>query len=263
MRCSLFPALLFLPLLLASASTPSAETHLFADAYGRTIVGVIIDATDAQVKIRRDDAQIVTVEIAKLAEVDAAYVAQWRRDHVKYVLKIETTTFHATVGSNRSGDPGVVDQGMVAGYEIKISNNAGNSAKDLRVEYNVFGAQYDYEEIVLSLPSGNGPGQFGQAGHTVLRTRQKITPTDVRLKGTYTLDLAGFKTSAATRTEPLRYRKHATLSSTANNYETGELRGIWVRVMAGSKIVAEFLSDENIRGLGWQDIASAGTGGSG
>jgi len=82
-----------------------------------------------------------------------------------------------------------------------------------------------------------------------------------RLKGATRLDLPAFKSSPLIRSVPLNYFKHTSSKAAANggslDYETGELNGLWVRVLnADGRIVAEYVTNENIRAQGWQEVAA-------
>jgi hypothetical protein len=263
----LLSVLLLLPLAAALAAA-NAELHTFTDTFGRTFAGTVTEATDTQAKVRREDGQIFTLDLAKLTEADAAYVAKWRREHQAFSLRIEASQFHTPIGSNQSRDPGSVEQNIAAGYDIKVTNAAAAPAANLRVEYNVFAMQYNFElytvETVVGSgypPTGSGRGSIGN-NNLVLeqRVRRNGPPAPVRIKGSAPLDLAAFKGSPLIRTGPLNYFKHSNLRSTANggslDYETGELQGVWVRVFSGDKIVAEFVSNDSLRAQGWQEVGT-------
>ncbi len=262
--------LLALPLAGLLAAAPP-EAHTFTDTFGRAFSGSLIEATDTQAKVRRDDGQIFTLELAKLSDADAAYIAQWRKEHQAFSLRIETSQFHTKIGSNRSRDVSSVDQNMAAGYDIKVTNAAPRPAAGLRVEYNVFAMQYNFETITVQAGGqngyrgGNGYGSRGNGitgGYTEIQqlVRQNGPPVPMRIKGSAPLDLAAFKASPLIRTAPLSYFKHSTMQTSANggslDYETGELQGIWVRVLStDGKVVAEFVSNDSLRALGWQEVA--------
>jgi hypothetical protein len=262
----LVSALLFLPLAAALAAA-NAELHTFTDTFGRTFSGAVTEATDASAKVRREDGQVFTLDLAKLTEADVAYVAKWRREHQAFTLRVETSQFHTPLGSNQARDPGSVEQNIAAGYDIKVTNAAAAPAANLRVEYNVFAMQYNFELYTVETSIGNGypssgSGRGNNANNYVLeqRVRRNGPPVPVRIKGSAPLDLAAFKASPLIRTGPLNYFKHSTLRSTSNggslDYETGELQGVWVRVFSGDKVVAEFVSNESLRSQGWQEVGT-------
>jgi hypothetical protein len=223
-----FPAVLLALLLLPAASPaagPAART--FADQYGRTVVGEIVDAGEKQVKIRRDDGQVFTLDIARLSDPDAAYVAQWRHDHVRIKLRLEFSSFRTNVGSTPIRRGGI-DAGtdlvvqMSAGYEIRLTNDSPDTADSLRVEYNVFQLNSD-----ATLTRGVGTA----------------SPAPLPFKQTF-----------AVRTPPLSFSQLRAAAGTLTPQSfAGELAGLWVRVLRDGKVVAELVSNERVRAEGWQD----------
>jgi hypothetical protein len=273
-RRLLLRLLLLLPLAGLPAAAPTTESRKFTDAFGRSFTGTLIEAGDTQAKVRRDDGQVFTVELGKLSPEDAAFVAKWRKDRLSYNLRLEASQFHVQVGSNRSRDPATVDKNIAAGYDIKVTNAAPAPVAGLRVEYNVFAMRYNFETIIVQsgYQTGYPGGNIGNRGNNLGGNRagtqeiQQIVrqvgpPTIERLKGATTLDLAAFKASPLIRTAPLNYFKHTTSQPAANggslDYETGELNGLWVRVLnADGRVVAEYVSNENLRAQGWQEVAA-------
>lgn len=228
-----FPAVLLALFLLATASPaagPAART--FADQYGRTVVGEIVEAGEKQVKIRRDDGQVFTLDLARLSDPDAAYVAQWRHDHVRIKLRLEMSSFRNTVGSTpirRTSD--VVSTDLVlqlsAGYEIRLTNDSPDAADSLRIEYNVFQLNSDA---------------------TYTRTTGIANPAPLLFKETF-----------AVRTPLVRFSQlRGADGAVAPQSFAGELAGLWVRVLRDGKVVAELVSNERVRAQGWQDVQSAG-----
>jgi hypothetical protein len=221
-------ALLLLPWADAPAAAP-APPHTFTDQYGRTFAGEIVEVSGAQVKIRRaEDAETFTLDIARLSEADAAFVTQWQKDHEVFRLRVEASTYHSPVRTNSSRDASRLTQNMEMGYEIKLSNDNFAPASGLRFEYNVF---------VLKSSTAYG---------ALLSSR-------IKAKGP--LDKIAFKQTAVVKTSPLAYNKTSSMSGDAN--ATAELKGLWVRVFSGDRLVAEFLSNEKLRAEGWEEIQPA------
>lgn len=129
-------ALLLLPVVAASAANAS-EPHTFTDRFGRTFAGEVVEANDTQAKVRRADGQEFQLAIANLSPADAAYVAQWRREHVVVRVRLEAGQFHGT-GPNQSRNSASLQQTVEAGYDIKVTNDSRDPAAGLRLEYNVF-----------------------------------------------------------------------------------------------------------------------------
>lgn len=228
-----FPAVLLALLLLLPAASPAAgpAARTFADQYGRTVVGEIVEASEKQVKIRRDDGQVFTLEVARLSEPDAAYVARWRHDHVRIKLRLEFSSFRTNVGSSpvrRSGVEAGTDLvlQMSAGYEIRLSNDSPDTADSLRIEYNIFQL--------------NSDATFTRGGGTA-------SPAPLPFKETFAL-----------RTPPVRFSQLQAADGTVTPQSfAGELAGLWVRVLRDGKVVAELVSNERVRAQGWQDARPA------
>jgi hypothetical protein len=271
-RRLLLRLLLLLPLLGLSAAA-TTEARKFTDSFGRSFTGTLIEANETQAKVRRDDGQIFTVELAKLSAEDASFVAKWRKERQSFNLRLEASQFHVQMGSNRSRDPATVDKNIAAGYDIKVTNAAAAPVAGLRVEYNVFAMRYSFDTVIVQTSlqtgySGSGYGNRGRnlGGNQEIQQiiRQNGPPMPERLKGSTTLDLAAFKASPLIRSAPLNYFKHTTSQAAANggslDYETGELNGLWVRVLsADGRIVAEYLTNESLRAQGWQEVAAPTT----
>jgi hypothetical protein len=215
---------LLLPLaVVLAAAGPVART--FTDQFGRTFNGEMLDADETTAKVRREDGLVFELEIARLSPADVAYVAQWRRERVKYDLRVEIATFHlASPGTADS--PATVRQAMSAGYDIKVTNAAHAQATGLRLEYNLF------------------------VGRLV------GTATETREEGSAKLAPLALRESATVRTEPVIYEKRFSEQGTAS--QTAELRGLWVRILTeDGRVVAEQLTNDRLRDRGWREVASS------
>ena len=208
-----------------AAAGPAART--FTDQFGRTFNGELLEADETTAKVRREDGQVFELEITRLSPADLAYVTQWRRERVKYDLRVEIATFHlASPGSSDS--PATVRQAMTAGYDIKVTNAAHDRATGLRLEYNLF------------------------VGRLV------GTATETRSEGTTKLAPLALREFATVRTEPVVYEKRFSEQGTAS--QTAELRGLWVRILAeDGRVVAEQLTNDRLRDRGWQEVALSGS----
>jgi len=159
----LFSLLLLLPLAGLPAAAAPTESRKFTDSFGRSFTGTLIEASDTQAKVRRDDGQVFTLDLAKLSPEDAAFVAKWRKERSSCNLRLEASQFHVQMGSNRSRDPATVDKNIAAGYDIKVTNAAATPVAGLRVEYNVFAMRYNFDTIIVQAAAqtgypGNNPG---------------------------------------------------------------------------------------------------------
>jgi hypothetical protein len=217
-------ALLLLPLAVASAAA-SPDSHTFTDQFGRTFTGEIVEATDAQIKVRRADGQEFEMTLASLSPADTAYVAQWRREHVTVRLRLEAGQFHNT-GPNQSRNSATLQQTVEVGYDIKVTNDSRDPTAALRLEYNVFALR-------------NG--------------------TDTRVRGFAAVGPLTLKQTTTIRTEAVNYTKSTSTRGVAS--QTAEVKGLWARVLLEGKIVAEFLTSEGLRIQGWQEVSPAGRGG--
>lgn len=102
----IWAALALLLLLLVDASAAaSLESHTFTDQFGRIFVGEVVEATDAQIKVRRADGQEFELAVANLSPADATYVAQWRREHVTVRLRLEAGQYHTLAPTSRATLP--------------------------------------------------------------------------------------------------------------------------------------------------------------
>lgn len=219
----IWAALALLLLLLVDASAAaSLESHTFTDQFGRIFVGEVVEATDAQIKVRRADGQEFELAVANLSPADATYVAQWRREHVTVRLRLEAGQYHNT-GPNQSRNSAALQQTVEVGYDIKVTNDSRDPATGLRLEYNVFALR-------------NG--------------------ADTRVRGFAAVGPLTLKQSATIRTEAVSYTKSTSTRGVAS--QTAEVKGFWARVLLDGKVVAEFLTSESLRAQGWQDVQPAG-----
>jgi hypothetical protein len=259
MSFRLIPVPLLLPLAtMLAAGSPAPKPHTFSDQFGHSFTGEILEVDGAQFKVRREDGQIFTVEVAKLTDADAAYVTGWQHDHARFQLKVDAVSFHVTAGNpSTAGSTSI--QNMAAGYEIHVTNNDRAATAGLRVEYNIFALRQNQVSVfVLGSQFGqNGRGRNGQNNFNGLSGQDvvRIESTPLRITGAIPVPSLAFEQTVTLSANPLVYTKSMT---TANVFETGQLVGVWVRVMFEDKVVAEYLSGENLQAQGWQAVASAG-----
>ena len=205
---------------MAPAAGPAAA-RTFTDQYGRELAGEIVEAGDTQVKIRRADGQAITLDVAKLSDTDAAYVAQWRRDHVRFKLRLETSSFRNTLGMVAQPDTGATSRRLAAGYTVTLTNDGPDPADGLRVEYAVFQLNSDA---------------------SLSRTVGAEQPATLAAKQPFVF-----------RTKPVQFSQILSPGGPVITESfAGETAGLWVRVLRDGKVVAELVSSERVRAEGWQ-----------
>jgi hypothetical protein len=204
----------------ATAPSASAQARTFTDTGGRTMIAEIMDATEATVRVRRDDGRVFEIAQATLSAGDREFIAAWR-------LKREFAFGGVTIGAQRvrletertqTRSSTKKDESWC--YKLTLTNRSRADLSGLRVEYRVFyvddTAQADRDELPLKRKAGRTTlAEFGPGAATEVQT------TVVELQ--------------VTELKPgQRY------SGTGKRKVEDSLAGIWVRLYRGGELLHEF-----------------------
>lgn len=219
-----------------AATCPAGEMRNLTDVQGRQLVAEILEVNGSDVKIRRNDGRIFVMKLETLSEADRDYVGNLQDSLMLSAAKqmrIEVARFKGpsrTMSGPR--EEGVSYQTICdGGFSVSLKNMSSVNLRGLRADYRVYMSRAGFREKKASQKNIGG-----------------TQAVDVLARG----DTHTFKT----RTMPLM-----TQSLQANWYyrtEAGIMRslvddllGVWVRVYVGKELVAEYVSSEILRKIGW------------
>ncbi len=217
-RISLASMLLLMP----SAVSLRAETRTITDQFGRTVTAEVIAVEKDSVKIKTESGQIFSLSLATLSEADQADLRAWAK---KQAPKPDTEAPSAKslsllLSRGKFGSKTLYRSAYYFhiheqwGFSIQTTNTTLKKIDDVRVDYNIFADTYSD----ISSPTV-------QAGSNAIPSLEGKTPNVFR-----------------TKTAEVCKRK-----SSDSNTSGGELRGIWVRVYVGGKLLLEQSLPETLR----------------
>lgn len=203
-----------------------AAPRTFTDQVGRTITAELISVQDDQATIRRADGQTFTLAVSTLSDDDQQYIRHWSASQTatpkpaaddKFVLdpkKLTVTLSRAKFDSHTLAKyEGYVHKHEDWGYTVQITNSLLRPVEKIRLEYNIFARTYS------------------------------DTSSPTMVSGAKTIDSlkAGGSESFRTRTAEVCKRRDIYFGN-----EGGELRGIWIKLYVGGKLVSEQALPESL-----------------
>lgn len=215
----------FIALFLFSSALLVSAPRTFTDMQGRTITAELISVQNDQVTIRRTDGQTFTLGIATFGEADQKLIHDWAAEQTakkpavddKPVIDPKKLTIGVSRGKFDSHTlaqyEGYVHKHEDWGYTVQVTNTHLRSIEKIRVEYNLFARTFSD----VSSPT-------------------MISGT----KAVSTLKTGAFETFRTFTAEVCK-RKDSYFGN-----ESGELRGIWVRLYVGDQLVTETSSPESL-----------------
>ncbi len=212
-------------LFLLTAGLIAAEPRTFTDQMGRTITAELISVQNDQVTIRRTDGQTFTLATSTLNDDDRKYIREWvsaqpakkSAAEDKFILNPKKLTVGLSRGKFDSHTlaqfEGYIHKHEDWGYTVQITNTHLRPIEKIRLEYNLFARTFND----ISSP-----------------TFVSDTKTIDKLK-------AGGSEIFRTRTAEVCKRKDIYFAN-----ESGELRGIWIRLYVGDQLISEQSSPESL-----------------
>lgn len=219
------PTLFALALFVVGAANLSAEMLTLTDKQGRSIKADVIAVEDGKAKIRRDDGQTFELPLANLSEADQVKLRSWVNAAETTPAKTEQASIspsslliNASRGKFSSNNITVTGTYKHTheqwGYNIQVSNTTLKPIDDVHIEYNLYGSTF------ADLPSAIT--RVGRIPVGLLPSRAASTPV---------------------RTESVEVCKHR---SAAYGSSGGEMRGIWIRVYVGEKLLIEQITPSTL-----------------
>lgn len=210
-------------LCLCAATWTHAEVRTLTDQFGRTITADVLELDGDTLKIRRDDGVVFDLPIGNLSVEDQKSIRQWAAKQPKKVeAEFQPNPEYLPVGLSRvklSSSTMYQYEGYkhaheMWGYSIQITNKHLRPIQGLRVEYNLHA------------------NTFADLG-----TQRPVVGTK-KLDDLRSRDTTNFKTEG---TEVCKRKSIYTGNS------GGEMKGIWIRVYVGDKLVHDMSSPENLK----------------
>jgi hypothetical protein len=204
----------------------SAEPRTFTDHAGHTVTAELVSVENNQVTIRRDDGQSFTLAIASLSDEDQKYLSDWsskkkaadkQAPDEKFVPNPKKIVVGLSRGKFDSRTlakfDGYIHKHEDWGYNVQIINKHLRPLEKIRFEYNLFARTFS----------------------------DTTSPTMISgTKSIATLKAGGSETFRTQSTEVCKRR------DIYFGNESGELRGIWIRLYVGDQLVSEQSSPESL-----------------
>ena len=206
----------------------SSEFRTFTDVKGRQMEAKITRVSGEDIYIERSDGLDTKVDISVFSEADQKYIKQW-----DYNSLLESGIFDVRFSSNQSGQNKYTECGIEyeeynMHYDIVITNtNYDNDFEDIKVEYLIV----KFEDALAAKKKSHGTIQRfkGSASHHLIKAREEI--------------------SIATEKFPMRETELApgfVWTNGGKKDSKDDIRGIWVKIYVGDKLVHELSKPENM-----------------
>lgn len=119
-------------LVVLTAGSTYAEPHEFTDSFGREIKAEIESVRPPNVSLKRVDGKTFLFPIAKLSEIDQAYVEKWRLENPQIDLDFRFEK------AKKSSDGSSENRKEVWTFKVTLSNRAHEDLNDLKIDYTIF-----------------------------------------------------------------------------------------------------------------------------
>lgn len=223
-KIRLFTLISFLVL---EATIQADEYRIFKDTQGREIEAMISRVSGDDVYIKRRDGLSTRVNRSIFSQVDQEYVKQWSKEAL-LESDIFEVRFSTKIASRHEDESGTLIRDEREVYQnIIVKNTASQDIDNARLEYFIL----KFEDQPSAKKRGEGRtirikgeiplGLLKQRSEGTFRTK-KFKLLDTKLAPGYVWEGGGKKTSK------------------------DEIRGTWVRVYVGEKLVHESSKPENM-----------------
>jgi hypothetical protein len=208
--------------------TYSSEFRTFTDVKGRHIEAKITRTSGKDIYIERRDGFDAKVDISTFSEADQEYIKEWA-----YNSLLKSDLFDVRFSSKRSDRDkytscGIEYEKYTMHYDVVITNNDyDNDFKNIKIEYLIV----KFEDALAAKKKSHGTLiRFqGSASHHLIQAREEIRISTEKFPMQET-DLApGY---------------FWTNGGKENSKDV--IRGIWVKIYVGDKLVHEISKPENM-----------------
>lgn len=207
---------------------PSSEFRTFTDVKGRQMEAKITRVSGEDVYIERSDGLNSKVDISVFSEADQAYINKWAYDAL-----LESGIFDVRFSTQR-GDRNKYTNGGIEydeynlHYDVVITNNDyDNDFKDVKVEYLIM----KFEDALAAKKKSQGAlRRFqGSASCALIKAREEVRVSTEKFP------------MMETELEPGYVWTNGGKDSSKD-----VVKGIWVRIYVGDKLVHEISKPENM-----------------
>lgn len=207
--------------------TNAAGFHTFKDTKGREMEAKITRVSGEDVYIERRDGLNTKVSRSIFCKEDQTYIAEWAHNALLESGILDVRFSQKRGNKKKSSSGGIIREDYKTHYVINITNEAHDDLSDIRVEY-----------LIL---------KFEDALSAQKRSQGEIK----RLRGSASLSkiLARKEAQVSTEDFPMLNTKLAPGFIWANGGKKTSkdvLKGIWIKVYVGDKLVQEISKPENM-----------------
>ena len=205
----------------------AAGFHTFKDTQGREMEAKITRVSGEDVYIERRDGLNTKVKRSIFSQVDQTYIAEWAHNALleSGIFEVHFSQKRSKKRDSESG--GIEREDYKAHYDIVITNQAYENLSDIRVEY-----------LIL---------KFEDA----LSAQKRSAGTIQRLTGSAELKQIDARKEGSTSTEEFtmlntKLAPGYVWASGGKKTSKDVLKGIWVKIYVGDKLVHEISKPENM-----------------
>ncbi|MFT5826281.1 MAG: hypothetical protein ACI8ZW_001790 [Yoonia sp.] len=213
--------------LFTSALLPAADFHTFKDTQGREMEAKITRVSGKDVYIERRDGLSTKVKRSIFSKQDRSYIEEWAKNALLEGDILEVRFTQKKTDKRKASNGGIKSEAYKSNNAIVINNTAYEDLSDLTIEY-----------LIL---------KFEDAVSAQKRSEGQIR----RLKDKTTLKHLSKRSEVAVDTKPIpmmdtKLESGYYFANGGKETSKDEIRGIWVKIYVGDKLVHEVSKPENM-----------------
>lgn len=208
-------------LTLLVAATAFAQYREFTDTSGRKMQAMPINVIGDDVRIKRNDGMEFTVSIDMFCEADQAYLKDWALSYlIEQGRLLEIKTKRDGTRKEKIDAGSTIVWNWLGFYEIEIENDSDVMLDKLRVEYRYY--IFDDQRGAKKRSDGKMVTVQGEETLNLLAPRKTQTITTKK-----------------TKMQASELAPHWDYIGGGDEESEDQLKGIWLRVYLGDKLLAE------------------------
>ncbi|MFH1499049.1 MAG: hypothetical protein ABII82_14625 [Verrucomicrobiota bacterium] len=207
-----------------------SDWRTFTDTQGRSIRAQLIDATDDEVTIKREDGRTFTLKVDQLSAADQKVIREFaKRPRPIPAGALQVEMSRGMFSSEKKDSDVILTTGKIVkngrttttekwGYTITLNNKSPEPIKGLRAEYRLFATVDNVHE----------KGKQGLK-KTAYSTKIETIPLH---------DRVSFRTETIDASK-MRYNGNIVSAATGDSTSRETLVGIWIRIYRDQELVME------------------------
>ena len=226
----IFTLILLIALPLGAATSEAFREFKSLD--GKTIHARIISGNQKTIKIKLKDGRTFDIKVFQFSPDDREYIKKWVDEYALNNLNLVITA-RGGRGKTKTTSGNIRIKKTPAFYKVTIANKSYVDVEGLTVKY----IAYKSTDVVASTSSSDKKRHQNSGLHTISKIGKR---TEVQ-----------FETKAVILTATKLDNKFSGFTNGGDKRSSESLRGIWIRVYKGDKLVSEYASPSSLKTQKW------------